>query len=334
MKFKGLTKLALSGVALAAVAATLGTSTYAWYISNTTATVSGAQGSTSQASTEGSLYAASKTMHANGEWGNNVVLDPTGGADYTQNNNLNPVTLATAAKTNAYNTAAGTSISPDEGKFVDKTGTVVADSSAVLTFDYYLITRGEKPVKIQPKLTINNTTTKTGNPAKYAGTQTSYSANNLPTGVTAATGQEFKVDAVYALRVEITNDKAYGAVQTGGTAVDTDSAFSTTVYAADTAFAAYSLKEDMVKGGKANEYYNSIVNGVNLYGCSAGTGDNTNLYKDVAAPSGTWGAFYLVPDQETHLTFRVWLEGTDADCYDSCVNQSFSFDFEFAVAKN
>ena len=40
MKFKGLTKLAMSGVALAAVAATLGTSTYAWYVTNSTATAS------------------------------------------------------------------------------------------------------------------------------------------------------------------------------------------------------------------------------------------------------------------------------------------------------
>ncbi len=44
MKIKGLTKLALSGVALAAVAATLGTSTYAWYVTNSTATAKGASG--------------------------------------------------------------------------------------------------------------------------------------------------------------------------------------------------------------------------------------------------------------------------------------------------
>jgi len=331
MKFKGLTKLALSGVALAAVAATLGTSTYAWYISNTTATVSGAQGSTSQASTEGSLYAASPTMYAAGEWGNNVALDPA--TDYTQNNNLNPVTIANSTKTTAFTPVAPQGwTAPTNGAFVDKEGKEVADSSAVLEFDYYLITRGDKPVKIQPKLTITNTTEKVS--GKYAGTQTSYSANNLPTGVESKTGVEFKVDAVYALRVEITNDAAYTAVKTGGAEVETSSAFATTVYDAATAFAAYTLKTDMVKGGKANEYYNSIVDGVNLYGCAAGTGDKTNLYKDVAAPEGTWGAFYLVPNEETHISFRIWLEGTDADCYDSCVSQSFDFDFEFAVAKN
>ncbi len=44
MKLKGLTKLALSGAALAAVAATLGTSTYAWYVTNAKAKVDGING--------------------------------------------------------------------------------------------------------------------------------------------------------------------------------------------------------------------------------------------------------------------------------------------------
>jgi len=57
MKLKGLTKLALSGVALAAVAATLGTSTYAWYVTNAKATVDGVQGA-SKAIGAGSIYVA------------------------------------------------------------------------------------------------------------------------------------------------------------------------------------------------------------------------------------------------------------------------------------
>jgi len=96
MKLRGLTKLALSGVALAAVAATLGTSTYAWYVSNTTATVSGAQGSTAGAETTGSLYAASESMHASGQWSNKIAL--ASGTDYTAATQLVPVTKVTSTQ--------------------------------------------------------------------------------------------------------------------------------------------------------------------------------------------------------------------------------------------
>ncbi len=61
MKLKGLTKLALSGVALAAVAATLGTSTYAWYVTNAKATVDGVQGA-SKAIGAGSIFVAQNAV--------------------------------------------------------------------------------------------------------------------------------------------------------------------------------------------------------------------------------------------------------------------------------
>jgi hypothetical protein len=57
MKLKSLRKLALSGVALAAAATTLGTSTFAWYITNSTATASGVEG-TVQAGAGGNVLLA------------------------------------------------------------------------------------------------------------------------------------------------------------------------------------------------------------------------------------------------------------------------------------
>jgi len=329
MKLKGLTKLALSGVALAAVAATLGTSTYAWYISNTTASVSGAEGSTAQADTSGSLYAAGYTMHEASKWGNKVSLN--GGSekdathDYISVANLTPVTKATADATTAYNAkvAAADAVNPTPGSFVDKAGAAVtAANGAYLEFEVWLIQRGTKVRQVAPKLTITN---ETSADTIAASKQTAYSSNNLP-GSGLAAGSAFKVDAVHALRVEIENTTGY-ASKKAADAYTADDLVGTKVFAADTAFETYSTKSGMVTGGSANGYYNSVVDGVNLYGCGAGSAGN--LCADVVAPSGTWGNFYLKPETETKLTFRIWLEGTDAQCFDSCVAQSFKFALEF-----
>lgn len=347
MKFKGLTKLALSGVALAAVAATLGTSTYAWYISNTTATVSGVSGTTAGADTSGSLYAASPTMFAAGRWSNTVTL--TGGSadqvtagdvDYVTPSALNPVTLATADKTSAYNTAmgytgdnAGKAINPTAGAFVDKTG-AAQTSGAVIEFDFYLIQRGDSPRKVTPKLTITNKTA-SGDLKK----QTVYAAaGNLP-GSGLKLKDQFAMDAVHALRVEIDNSKAYTATKVVNeeTVVDTTKAVAKTVYDADRDFETYTQLTGTVNvgDGDANLYYNDVVSGVNLYGCDKISNSVTNLAKSVANGSSAnkWAGFWLAPEEATHLTFRIWLEGTDAQCFDSCVNQAFDFGFEFELAQ-
>jgi hypothetical protein len=348
MKLKGLTKLALSGVALAAVAATLGTSTYAWYISNTTATVTGAEGSTAGADTSGSLYAASPSMYKAGKWSNTVTLSAgsaaeisSGDKDYETPVALQPVTLASSARNNAYNTAMGytgdnaaKAVKEADGTFVDKEGKAVTKANgSYFDFSFYLIQRGDNPRKVNPKLTITNKTTGT------LKTQTVYAANgNLP-GSGLKLKDTFTVDAVHALRVEITNSKAYSATKTTGsgtsavTTVDADTAIAKTVYDADRDFEKYTTKAGMVSGGEANLYYNDIVNGVNLYGCTQTSGAGLSTSVANGASANKWASFWLAPEEETLLTFRVWLEGTDAQNFDSCVGQAFDFQFEFELAQ-
>ncbi len=345
MKLKGLTKLALSGVALAAVAATLGTSTYAWYISNTTATVTGAQGSTAGADTSGSLYAASPSMYAQGKWSNTVTLAAgsaseiaSGDKDYETPVALQPVTLASAARNTAYNTAMGytgdnaaKAVKEADNTFVDKEGKAVTKANgSYFDFSFYLIQRGDNPRKVNPKLTITNTTTGAFK------TQTVYAANgHLPTDDPALDLRDtFTIDAVHALRVEITNSKAYTATKGSGStlAVDTEKAVATTIYDADRDFETYTTKTGMLSGGEANLYYNDIVNGVNLYGCTQTTGAGLSTSVANGASANKWASFWLAPEEETLLTFRVWLEGTDAQNFDSCVGQAFNFQFEFELA--
>jgi len=328
MKLKGLTKLALSGVALAAVAATLGTSTYAWYVSNTTATVGGANGSTAGAETVGSLYAATNAMYAEGSWSNKITL--AAGTDYTSNA-LMPVTKITSDKTTAYNTArkladsTASDVTPSSSTgFVDKEAAEmkVADG-AYLEFSYWLVSRGGNNVKVTPSLTISNTTT------DFTSTQKAYSGSYLP-GTGLVLGNTFKVDAVRALRVEITNS----ATVSSSSASASTAASTQTTYLADRDFEAYTSPTDFTapEDGDANRYYDSIVNGVNLYGCGAlGTGAKNCCVSEVEGAANKWGAFWLAPETPTQLTFKIWLEGTDKDCFDSCIGQKFSFDFTFTL---
>ena len=55
MKKSRITKLALSGAAVAALAATFSTSTYAWYVSNKTANVTAVAGSTASSGVGSSI---------------------------------------------------------------------------------------------------------------------------------------------------------------------------------------------------------------------------------------------------------------------------------------
>ena len=55
MKKSRIAKLALMGASITALAATLTTSTYAWYVSNRTATVTGGEGSTGAVGSDGSV---------------------------------------------------------------------------------------------------------------------------------------------------------------------------------------------------------------------------------------------------------------------------------------
>ena len=64
MKKSRIAKLALMGASITALAATLTTSTYAWYVSNKTATVSSVAGQTNATAGDGSI-ALSTTGQAN-----------------------------------------------------------------------------------------------------------------------------------------------------------------------------------------------------------------------------------------------------------------------------
>jgi hypothetical protein len=416
MKLKGLTKLVLAGTALAATAATLTTSTYAWYVVNTTVKAEGLSGATAGTNIGGSVlisYAAADTLlpveyttkldfTADGKASDAELLPTTKATapGYTKTTDADVVAGKTyysyneaseqytaVASPNAAGLATYFEMAYDTGAWVDRAGklmSVVAEGTAgqtgykpakVITYQFWL--KASEDTTVNVKTSFTNTTAPVS-PATDVLKQTFYSETGLPTGKNK--NDSFAVDAVYALRMEadvtqytITEEayddttvadadefaekKATGKlyIKTGSEAPFTytkvvaqtyDSSASyaldasgitkkagtdsvkTTVGAVEnhlaTMGAAYTKNAyfDDFTNGDANKYFKSIMKDAG-YGTDASDGHSED------APNATWTTVSLTKDVDTLVTLTIWLEGTDAQCWDSCVGQTFKIDLTF-----
>lgn len=317
MKFKSLRKLALSGVALAAAATTLGTSTFAWYVTNSTATASGVNAASTAGGLGNVLVAQLPTdtetsqgsvSNGHGAFQRNITME-NGSFNkvLTTTSGLTPVSpqvATTSGDTTTY--TAATTINSDTTWF---SATGAADETDnFLQFDLWILSTSCTTITFQ--YTFTNTTTGT------FPTQLAYAS----TGAPVAQGQTFSKNIEDALRMAYTqtdytsSENAQGEVTyTAGTPKATvimDVAGS----AAKTATNAGDL--DVVSGGNAHNYYQAVL------------GEAPVLATELTG-STTTQTITVVAGQETKLSFYIWLEGTDTDCFDSCSGQSFSLAFSF-----
>lgn len=281
-------KLLLSGVALAACAATLSTTTYAWYVTNSEATATGVTGTTASAVSDGNILVAK-----------NDTTDPTKAGAFSQSINfagdnanlktpaLNPVSKDTEA------------IKPTTGATgwhkVDKSPAVAADS--YIAFDIWVLSTKEATVTVE--ITTANTTKAD---ALEGLKQTCYNATGAPVNQ----GETFVVDAVEALRMEVTQD--------AGTPKDYSLKDISKSYASPEGFTAADGDTD------AQAYYKALL------------GNDPDGGATVADPTETFTTITVTENVATKLSFKIWLEGTDKMCFDSCSGQSFSFDFKFSTS--
>lgn len=138
MKKSRIAKFALLGASAAALAATLSTSTYAWYVSNKEADVTGGSGTTGTAGADGSIM-LSWTNDSNAKWMKELSLSGTG-STMSQDVTLQPVTYVT----NAWKTIN------------DLTGAADVASTDVITFDFYV--KAGKAGTAQIEFTFANNT--------------------------------------------------------------------------------------------------------------------------------------------------------------------------------
>lgn len=318
MKLKGLTKLALSGVALAAVAATLGTSTYAWYVTNSTATVGNIQG-TAQAGGTGSILVAEAQAtggkNGHGAWAKNIeTLNTNNYASTTTASGLIPATPVSAVAgvgTSTLSSTPATSLDSNT-KWVNSKGVEIANTEKrFLEFDVWVLSTDTTSVNFS--FAIDNTTASTA-----IKTQIAYTGTGLPSGVTQ--GQTFAVNIVDALRVGYTQYTYDSTAATSTTALegtkgaskifDAAQASSSSVVATGANFAE--------NDGNAHTYYESVL--------------GSNDYILTTGPTLATGSTFSITVEkniETRLHFYVWLEGTDTCCFDSCNGQSFKLGLQF-----
>ena len=351
MKLKGITKLVLAGTALAATAATLTTATYAWYVTNDSVDVLGAEGSVAGASADGNLMVAQNKIVDTKDTpsGYQVGLasldadskDITAGglkpqtkaaADvfgYTKATSFATETTYYVKDNSVYKEATtqptaatfgngtyytlNTTKSASAGEWVDATGTTTAETH--MQFKIWLkgTSKDGTDLTVKPSVKVTNKTASVDAIKQQAYTGTA--------GV--AQGASFAVDAVYALRMNVTTTTLKGTTYSTpavsvakGSVADIDGDYT----------ALTGTVEKTATNYDANIYYKSIMDEIG-YGTNATTGAS------VAPEAGdkTWGNITLESGVDTLITITFWLEGTDASCYDSCMSQAFAFDFNFKL---
>jgi hypothetical protein len=327
MKLKSLRKLALSGVALAAAATTLGTSTFAWYITNSTATASGVEGTVqagaggnvllAQNATGSSAVSETGSTGSHGAWSQTLSYLNSNFSSTTTASGLLPATpIASAVASDAAaTTATAVSAITSTTVWANKTGQAQAGAStSYITFDLWV--QSTQAHELNFTFTISNTTA-----SNAIHPQLAMANDGLPTPSTIKQGQEFTVNAVNALRMSIESTDGHAYL---GVASDQKTAgiYDVAASAQSTSAVATYANDD----GNANQYYEAVLNDTNFIhtGPTLSEFDSKNL-KLTFTNSGD------VYQTITKLTFYIWLEGTDTGCFDSCNGQSFAVDFKFAA---
>ena len=287
MKKSRIAKFALLGASAAALAATLSTSTYAWYVSNKTANVTGGQAATGSAGSDGSILLS--WTGNEGKWFKSISL--TDSDKVGTLNALQPVHF-------------------DNGFYglaVSAGATVKGDTST----DYVTFTVKIKSLQGSGKQTVVTPTlkfTNFGANSTYSGAATA-PATQLAmsgTGAPVSAGQSFYVDALDSMYVQ--------QVITGGsTSYSPANAQSCSVTATVPAAVASGA-------GDAHSYYTAVT------GNTVSWGSTTNW------TSGGLADITIIESTVYTITYNIFLDGADTDCFNSAVGQNFAFELTFSAA--
>lgn len=323
MKKSRIAKFALLGASAAALAATLSTSTYAWYVSNKTATVGTATGATAGSTADGSILLS---------WDNNVdhyyreitwtddnapssVANTISGAFLTslvplyynatddsfesvETYKLTTDTAIDGTKTYYTKSGSGTSITYSEvnspvvgsiATYYERAKESTTTTGGYIQFSMYIKADATTNVTITP--TFANTTS---SESVQALKQLAYVATG---GVTERS--PFIVNSFDAMYYSL--------------AVDDAAPSAVAATPASTAIAG------AVKPAAAHTYYEAV------------TGEEIAAkYKVEPATSGSFTVQATTTAKK--LTWTIWLAGNDVDCYNSCAGQSFTVAFTYKAA--
>jgi hypothetical protein len=167
MKKSRIAKISLMGASIAALAATLTTSTYAWYVSNKTANVEAVAGSTASSSA-GSSISLSLTGNVNDYHKTIALANKTTG--------LKPVvrTGATIGSTGAV-TAVYKELSEPATPGTADVGNAVT-TEGTYWYEYVFYIKADTGCTVRPTITVTNTTDVLPTQVNYSGGYTKVAA--------------------------------------------------------------------------------------------------------------------------------------------------------------
>ena len=308
-------KLILSCAALAAVATTAFSTTFAWYTANDTVKASGITGKTSE--DDATLLLISETG-LQSSWGAKVTIDSSAVT-------LDPV---------AYN-ATDKAYYPwdpqaNEEAATASSGGLTTDDDYISFYLYFKSGSSQSLDVVIDSFALINTTG--GGTSTVAPTLPTFSVLADGTGVTA---NSYSVNMFRALNVVLTVEGGTEVAKNGTTPTCTAAA-TRTVYNCD---ALASGDNIVVNSANAHTYYNNVKS------LDPGIDDDK-----VASESSTsietlqTGAFkFAVPtgagaqaasgalDNILMVRFDIYLDGWDKMCFDACRKQTFSLDMEFSA---
>ncbi|MGM9970108.1 MAG: hypothetical protein ACI35S_06910 [Anaeroplasma sp.] len=286
-------KLVLSALALAACATTMVSTTFAWYVSNSEASIGATAGSTAGTEVSGNLLVSDAT-----KTGSKFTEQA-----YVQN-------LATVACHTAIPLAPVTkdteAIKPSEGAtgWHDVNNDPVAIENTYSEFAFFVMST--KATEVNITFGVENKTTTFKN-------QLLLNTSGAPTGVNL--NDSFHKDAVEALRMEVFQVSATDAATDAYTSMTSLGVFKVDTFKQTDLSTPYETKSGCAVGGNAQTYYTEVMGAAPVGGSAE------------AATAELITKLTVTANEGSLLIFRYWLEGTDTDCFDSCIAQNFEFNF-------
>lgn len=335
MKRRFATKLILSGAAFAVSAATLVSTTYAWYVQNSQVTATGLTGAVEDKDTTSIFISKDYQTAENPTWTSAVAFENSDFGETKPNkaNTLDPIKLTdNAARTFVFASNETT-----------KTVNAVAVNTAQRRYVFSLYLKSNTDIaKILPVIRIKNKTPE----AALAG-QTAYRAiKDTDSNDLVTKGSAFWTDAVQALRVSVKSEAESNTSThefTGGTFKNyeaTNIARNLEKGNSDVTYGRYTVHKPTITNttvfdesqlGTETLLTKSLV-GAHAYYAGLVGAETTAGFNPVAntiEDETEIDTIALTANVVTKVTFEIWLDGTDASCFDVCEKQSYEIAVDF-----
>lgn len=304
-------KILYSVLIFLTIGITLGSSTYAWYTSNMTATASGVTGTTS-GETDNTLL-ISKTGEA-GTFHDKIKINRTD-AGFSQTRHF---MIPVYYKSSKFYDIDGKEL----GKNEDGTPDNNFFREEVLQFSVYVKTQSTaEPLDLPVYLKSLNVKNGAGNQLPSTEIISSYKDGDWAAGATT-----YKVDAVRTINIAFASAKANYA--SGSAVADRNNIVGTTAYSVRNIVTPEN-ESGLGTSPNALEYYNKIM-GTNKTVPSAEEYKVTLLQK--SQQDGAPVEVSRLQSKDVYeIIFTVWMDGWNDYCFDACKQQAFDIDFSLTT---